>query len=226
MAKNSWKFVYILAKQYRSHFNLTNFFDKKFQTSNFAQFFVQKFNFNFPRKLSIFLGWKTRENVLVLDFLAVDNFDFTRKIVKTEFLDKNLTFGTVCFYLKRLLDAKPSDIPSYPLQHVWNWHKLVPNCRKCKSLSIWEIARRTPNRWQCLQCLLWWLKLPDLRNPQRCNEDEFWRWIFSADPSHLLWLPFQIRSRRFCVWEGVQVWQMWILHLKHKNGRWKNWKLE
>ena len=44
--------------------------------------FVQKFNFDFPRKLPIFLGWKTRENVMVLDFLAVDNFDFTRKIVK------------------------------------------------------------------------------------------------------------------------------------------------
>ena len=43
--------------------------------------FVQKFNFDFPRKFSIFLGWKTRENVVVLDFLAVDNFDFTRKIV-------------------------------------------------------------------------------------------------------------------------------------------------
>ena len=29
-----------------------------------------------------FWGWKTRDNVVVLDFLAVDNFDFTRKIVK------------------------------------------------------------------------------------------------------------------------------------------------
>ena len=47
-----------------------------------SSFFVQKFNFDFPRKLSIFFGWKTRENVVVLDFLAVDNFDFTRKIVK------------------------------------------------------------------------------------------------------------------------------------------------
>ena len=28
-----------------------------------------------------FWGWKTRENVVVLDFLAVDTFDFTRKIV-------------------------------------------------------------------------------------------------------------------------------------------------
>ena len=47
-----------------------------------SQIFVQKFNFDFPIKLSIFWGWKTRENVVVLDFLAVDNFDFTRKIVK------------------------------------------------------------------------------------------------------------------------------------------------
>ena len=47
-----------------------------------SSFFVQKFNFDFPRKLPIYLGDKTRENVVVLDFLAVDNFDFTRKIVK------------------------------------------------------------------------------------------------------------------------------------------------
>ena len=43
-----------------------------------SSFFVQKFNFYFP----IFLGKKTRENAAVLDFLAVDNFDFTRKFVK------------------------------------------------------------------------------------------------------------------------------------------------
>ena len=36
------------------------------------------------------LGGKTRENVVVLDFLAVDNFDFTRKIVKKKFGVKNL----------------------------------------------------------------------------------------------------------------------------------------
>ena len=51
-------------------------------------FFVQKFNFDFPRKLSIFFGRKTRENVVVLDFLAVDNFDFTRKIVKKNLGEK------------------------------------------------------------------------------------------------------------------------------------------
>ena len=53
-----------------------------------SSFFVQRFNFDFPRKLSIFLGWKTRENVVVLDFLAVDNFDFTRKIVKKNLGEK------------------------------------------------------------------------------------------------------------------------------------------
>jgi len=48
-----------------------------------SSFFVQIFNFDFPKKLSFFF-WvkKIRENVVVLDFLAVDNFDFTRKIVK------------------------------------------------------------------------------------------------------------------------------------------------
>ena len=36
-----------------------------------------------------FFFWvKTRENVVVLDFLAVDNFDFTRKIVKKKLSEK------------------------------------------------------------------------------------------------------------------------------------------
>ena len=48
-----------------------------------SSFFVQKFNFDVLRKLSIFLGEKV---VKMLGFwtmyLDVDNFDFTRKIVK------------------------------------------------------------------------------------------------------------------------------------------------
>ena len=36
-----------------------------------------------------FFGLNTRENVVVLDFLAVDNFDFTRKIV-TKILGEKL----------------------------------------------------------------------------------------------------------------------------------------
>ena len=105
-----------------------------------SSFFVQKFNCDFTRKIVDFFWvknswkccglrlfscwqlwfhekkcqknfvWKTRENVVVLDFLAVNNFDFTRKNVKTvlgenlvkcrgfvkiEFLDKNLSFRIV-----------------------------------------------------------------------------------------------------------------------------------
>ena len=36
----------------------------------------------FPEKIVDFSRWKTREIFVVLDFLAVDNFDFARKIVK------------------------------------------------------------------------------------------------------------------------------------------------
>ena len=50
-----------------------------------SSFFVQKFNFDFPRKIVELFWVKTRENAAVLDFLAVDNFDFTRKIDKKIF---------------------------------------------------------------------------------------------------------------------------------------------
>ena len=43
----------------------------------------------FYEKIVDFLGWKTRENVVVLGFLAVDNFDFTRKVVEKK-LDEKL----------------------------------------------------------------------------------------------------------------------------------------
>ena len=54
-----------------------------------SSFFVQKFNFDFPRKLSIFLGEKLVKMLWFLDFFAVDNFDFTRKIVKKKNWVKN-----------------------------------------------------------------------------------------------------------------------------------------
>ena len=44
--------------------------------------FCPKIQLWFPEKIVDIIGWKTRENGEVLDFLAVDNFDFTRKIVK------------------------------------------------------------------------------------------------------------------------------------------------
>ena len=45
-----------------------------------SSFFVQKFNFDFPRKIVELFCVKTGENAAVSDFLAVDNFDFTRKL--------------------------------------------------------------------------------------------------------------------------------------------------
>ena len=38
---------------------------------------------------------RTRENVVVLDFLAVDNFDFTRKIVKKELVKTRENVGVL-----------------------------------------------------------------------------------------------------------------------------------
>ena len=73
--------------------------------------FCPKIQLWFPDS-RFYLGEKLVNNVMILYFLAVDNFDFTRKIVKKkfwvknswkywgfvkiEFLDKNLTFWIVC----------------------------------------------------------------------------------------------------------------------------------
>ena len=43
---------------------------------------------------------KTRENVVVLDFLAVDNFDFTRKIVKKIWGEKLVKMSKLNFWTK------------------------------------------------------------------------------------------------------------------------------
>ena len=60
--------------------------------------FVQKFNFDFLRKIVELFWVKTRENTEVLDFLAVDNFDFTRKIVKKKLGEKLVkTLGIFTF---------------------------------------------------------------------------------------------------------------------------------
>ena len=71
-----------------------------------SSFFVQKFNF-VSRENCRFFGLKTRENVVVLDFLAVENFDFTRKIVKKN-LGKNFVkmLWFFIFFLTLFLRAK------------------------------------------------------------------------------------------------------------------------
>ena len=92
-----------------------------------SSFFVQKFNFDFLRKLSIlfrlknswkccdfrlfscwqlwfhekncrFFWWKIRENVVVLALLAVDNFDFTKKIVKKNLGEKLVKMLGICTF--------------------------------------------------------------------------------------------------------------------------------
>ena len=62
------------------------------------QFFVQKFNFDFPRKIVELFSVKTREKAAVLDFLAVDNFDFTRKIVKKNLGKKLVKVLRICAF--------------------------------------------------------------------------------------------------------------------------------
>ena len=47
--------------------------------------FLSKNSTLISRENCWFFGWKARENVVVLDILAVDNFDFTWKIVKKSF---------------------------------------------------------------------------------------------------------------------------------------------
>ena len=72
--------------------------DKKVTFIDYTMFenrnlhFLSKNSTLISRENCRFLGVKnrkTRENVVVLDFLAVDNFDFTRKIVK-KVLDEKL----------------------------------------------------------------------------------------------------------------------------------------
>ena len=60
-----------------------------FKTTMFEIFiFCPKTLLWFLEKIVDFFGWKTCENVVVLDFLAVGNFDFTRKIVKKSLGEK------------------------------------------------------------------------------------------------------------------------------------------
>ena len=62
-----------------------------------SSYFVQKINFDFPRNIVELFWVKIRENATVLDFLALDNFDFTRKNCQKnlgEKLEKMLWFWT------------------------------------------------------------------------------------------------------------------------------------
>ena len=68
-------------------------FISNFQNSNMPHtvrnlYLCPKIQLWFSVKIFRFFGWKTCENVVILDFLAVDNFDFTRKKKKKKFGEK------------------------------------------------------------------------------------------------------------------------------------------
>ena len=86
-------------KSYQFHLIL---FHKRHPTILLFEIFIfcPKSQLWFPEKIVDFLGWKTREIVVVFDFLSVDSFDFTRKIVKKslgEKLVKMLVFVKIEF---------------------------------------------------------------------------------------------------------------------------------
>ena len=63
--------------------------------------FCPKIQLWFPEKVVDFWGVKTRENVVVLDFLALD-FDFTRKNVKKIWVKtREMISNSVIYFLKR-----------------------------------------------------------------------------------------------------------------------------
>ena len=122
--------------------------------------FVQKFNFDFLKKCRFFV-WKTCENVVVLDFLGVDKFDFTRKIakknwvknswkcwglVKIEFLDENLTFR-ICNFPYFLTDKqktkKSAGNSNYPSFYSQYHHFLHFLCFSLISKLYVEIIRHS-----------------------------------------------------------------------------------
>ena len=74
---------------------------------------------------------------MVLDFLAVDNFDFTRKIVKKilgeklvkiELLNKNLTFGIVCKEI--FFAAKRNELLSKSYEQTFLSAQEVCSCKR------------------------------------------------------------------------------------------------
>ena len=106
-----------------------------------SSFFVQKSNFDFPRKLSIFWGGeKTRENVVVLDFLAVDNFDFMRKIVKKILGEKLVKMKGFC---QNWIFGQKFDF-SNSVQETKNEFSKLQNIAYDDKLTVVEMHKITP----------------------------------------------------------------------------------
>ena len=70
-----------------------------FQLTLFEIFiFCPKIQLWFPKKKYRIVWVKIRENTAVLDFLAVDNFDFTRKIANKSLGEKLVKMLGICTF--------------------------------------------------------------------------------------------------------------------------------
>ena len=79
--------------------------------------FRPKIQLWFPKKIVDLFEWKTRENVVVLDFFVVENFDLTRKIVKKKLGEKLVkmlgVLSKLNFWTKIWL------LVSYNFENIW-----------------------------------------------------------------------------------------------------------
>ena len=68
--------------------------------------------------MSKIFGCKTREKAAVLDLLAVDNFDFTRKIVKNILGEKLVKMLGSCIFKNITVGIRKSDSHSFCLESI------------------------------------------------------------------------------------------------------------
>ena len=101
LEKKPWKFVYILAKQYKSPFNLTNFFGNQFQNSIFTIL---------TKKLQMTKNWKKVKQIS----LQFDDF-FWHPISK-------LYFGQIFeIFNKKLQKTKNEKNRKANLPSIWRF---------------------------------------------------------------------------------------------------------
>ena len=114
--------------------------------------FLSKNSTLISRENCRFFGRKSRENVVVLDYLAVDNFDFTRKIVKKylceklvklNFWTKNEDFEQCAFVFKKKQNCMDL-FRKGPCTFVVCSNLLLRSCLWHVDVKVWEIASEDP----------------------------------------------------------------------------------
>ena len=118
-----------------------------------------------------FFGWKTRENTVVLDFLALDNFDFTRKIVKKKLGEKLVKMLGFC--QSWILDSTPPKHWHYicllffrikivkrlglkiAIHWKWGWSlgvkALISRTNKDDLPRLWPYGSDIKDQFQCIE---------------------------------------------------------------------------